>query len=130
MTSTHETDLRQAVEDVLLGASIKTLHREYQMRRLAVDEDDEWIDALRRLSREERARLHSEALGFVGDVCRRLGERHSNDTRIRTVLEDWVRESKDYAAFDALLAHFDFPHRAQLLAEACRLFPSTLTAHW
>lgn len=123
-------ELRSAVQDILLGAQIRTVHLEYQMRRLEIDDEDDWVDAIRRLDRSEREALRQDANNFVADVCRRLGERHNNDRRICTVLEDWVRDNKDYAVFDTLLSNFDFPSRGQVLDEGRRLFPNTMTAHW
>lgn len=89
-----------------------------------------WVDALRRLDQEERADLRRDAGSFVGEVCRRLGERHAGDRRVASILQDWIRSNKDYAAFDALLSNFDFAARTQVLEEGRRLFPSTMTAHW
>ncbi|MCB9919319.1 MAG: hypothetical protein H6832_13030 [Planctomycetes bacterium] len=119
-----------AVEDVLLGVSLRSLYLDYQMRVLGIEDEDDWADALRQLGRAERERLSREANDFVADVCRRLGERHAGDHRIGRVLQDWVADNKDYAAFDALLSYFDFPSRSRVLAEARRLFPGTLTSHW
>ncbi len=110
--------------------SLRTLYLEFQMHALEIDEEDEWADALRRLDRPSREKLVREASDFVADVCRRLGERHGGDLRIGRVLEDWLADNKDYAVFDALLSHFDFPGRPRVLAEARRRFPTSLTAHW
>ena len=122
--------LEDAIEGVLLGESLRSIRSRLLMEELGVYDEDGLATAFRKLDHERATKLQSETLRFVGTLCRVLGERHERDMRICTVIEVWVRETKDYDAFDALLSNFDWPGRARCLDQGRRLFPSTLTAHW
>jgi hypothetical protein len=122
--------IASAVADVQLGASLADVWRACLARLLAVPADDRLEAEISRLSAPYRRELQAQATRFTGAVCRWLGERFARDARICRVLEEWVRQSGDYDAYDALLGNFDFPARPRLLAEARRKFPRTLTAHW
>lgn len=122
-------NLSEAIENVLLGESLDSLHVRFQMAMLGVTKED-LPRALGALRTERRQELLRDATRFLGSVCRQLGERHENDERIGRVIEDWARRSKDYDAFDALLSHFRFHGRERWVEEGRRLFPRTLTEHW
>lgn len=122
--------IRKAVENVLLGESLASIQQSYVMLELDAAEQHELASRLASLEAGRKQRLRRDATEFIADVCRKLGDVHAQDTRAAQALKDWLRRSKDYAAFDALLSNFVFPERDVLLAEAKRLFPGTLTAHW
>jgi len=123
-------ELEKAIEDILLGESLRSLRNRLLMDQLGVRDEDQLAVALRGLDDTRAAELRMDAQRFLGTVCRTLGERHERDMRICRVIEIWAEESKDYDAFDALLCNFDWPGRERILAEGRRLFPSTLTEHW
>lgn len=123
-------NLPEAVESVLLGESLDSLHVRFQMAMLGVAKEEDLPEALGGLRTARRQELCRDATRFLGSVCRHLGERHAGDERIGRVIEDWARKSKDYDAFDALLCHFRFHGRERWVEEGRRLFPRTLTEHW
>ncbi len=124
------SDPEEAIESVLLGESLAQLFQRVQMETLRARDREDFDQKLASLDRGAREDLKERCARFVGNICRLLGERHEGEDRIARVLLAWTRISKDYDAFDALLCHFDFPKRPQVLEEAKLLFPSTLTAHW
>lgn len=123
-------DPNEAYESVLLGESLADLSERHVRSELGVEDAEEARERMRELPAERVRELRQAATRFVGQVCRLLGERHSGEERVATLLRRWAERSKDYDAFDALLCHFEFAGREQVLAEGRRLFPGTLTAHW
>jgi hypothetical protein len=115
--------VRDAVARVQLGEPLRMVaiaHREHVLAELELEPDD--------VSPRER---WDETRAFMDRLCRELGERHADDSRIAAALAEWVRRVDDYEAFDSLLANFkDFEGRDQLVRRGRQLFPGPLTAHW
>jgi len=102
-------DVRDAVERVLLGESLRMLaiaHREELVEALGLDVDaipsQEYWDDTRR---------------FMNRLCRELGDRHCGDSRASAALCEWVQRVDDYEAFDSLLANFDDFEGRELLVQ-------------
>lgn len=115
-------DVSQATREVLLGASLRQIAAEYREDRIEVlnrSPDEMTNDTYR-----------DEAVVFMRELSRHLGERHAGDVRIGHALREWVRFSDDYEAWDALFSGFVFEGREGLLRRGKVLFPGTLTAHW
>ncbi len=100
------------------------------MAAIGVTREDDLTRALRALPDGRRREVREQAVSFAGEVCRYLGDRHSDDPRARLMLEVWARESRDYAAYDALFSAFEFEGKQRMLDEARRMFPRSMTAHW
>ena len=115
-------DLARAVEDVLLGASL---------RQVAIAYRDDLIATFRFRPDEVTAETFAdETAAFMKRVARHLGERHRGDPRVMHALREWVVRVGHYEAWDALLAGFDFHGKAALVRRGRMLFPGPLTAHW
>lgn len=115
-------DLRNAIEDLLLGASLRQVAATYR---------ESLIESLH-CRREEvtRETFSGETTSFMKLVARHLGDRHAGDPRVLHALQDWVMQVDDYEAWDALLAGFQFQGKASLMRRGRVLFPGPLTAHW
>ncbi len=115
-------DLFEIADRVLLGESLRDVAAECRNTML-IDMGFDPEDAPGDL-------FTKETTGFMNEVCRHLGERHAGDPAVAAGLEAWVCEVNEYDAFDALLAHFEFPSRSTVLERARILFPGPMTAHW
>ncbi len=111
-----------AVEDVLLGATLLQVAREYR---------DKLIEDFRFREDEVTKDTFAEETGkFMRQVARHIGDRHAGDPRVLPALHAWVLLVDHYEAWDALLAGFDFPGKAALVRRGKMRFPGPLTAHW
>jgi len=115
-------DLKRAVEDVLLGASMRQVALVYRQELI-----DEFGFRPEEVTPETFAR---ETSTFMRKVARHLGEAHKGDRRVQQALLDWVALVDHYEAWDALLAGFHFPGKNALVERGRRLFPGPLTSHW
>ena len=52
------------------------------------------------------------------------------DQRAQIALRDWVLDVKDYEAWDALLTHYQFDGKEELIRRGRVLFAGPMTAHW
>ncbi|MCA8964851.1 MAG: hypothetical protein H6835_21200 [Planctomycetes bacterium] len=115
-------DLARAVEDVLLGAS---------MRQVSVSYRQALIEDFGFRPEEVRPDTFREEVGsFMRRLARELGERHAGDPRVGQALFDWIMECDHYEAWDALLSGFVVDGRDRLVRRGKILFPGPLTAHW
>ena len=115
-------ELKEAVDRVLLGESLRVLASAYREELLI----SEGLDPQESDPTAMRADVHK----FIAGVCRHLGERHAGDERACVALRDWAAVVEDYDAYDALLTGFQFEGRSHFLEKGCLLFPRTLTSHW
>lgn len=115
-------DLFEIADRVLLGESLRDVAVEYRNTML-IDMGFDPENPPDELFTKETTR-------FMNKVCRHLGERHAGDQAVAAELEAWVCEVNEYDAFDALLAHFEFPSRPTVLERGRILFPGPMTAHW
>jgi len=116
-------DLFEIADRVLLGESLRDVaagYRNTMLIDMGFDPEDSPPDDL----------FTKETTRFMNKVCRHLGERHAGDKAVAAELEAWVYEVNEYDAFDALLAHFEFPSRSTVLERGRILFPGPMTAHW
>lgn len=115
-------DLRRAVEDVLLGASLRQVATSYR---------ESLIEAFHfRPEEVTKSTFAEETTAFMKKVARHLGDRHAGDPRVLTALQDWVLFVDHYEAWDALLSGFDFHGKSGLIRRGRVMFPGPLTAHW
>ena len=115
-------DLEQATERVLLGES---------MRSIAIAHREDLLAGIRLDPREALPETFAaETSSFMKALCRVLAERWSGDRRVLVALREWVRSVQDYEAWDALLTHFDFEGKQQLIQRGRTLFAGPMTAHW
>jgi len=115
-------ELRSAVEDILLGASLGQIAAEYRQ---------ELIESFSFRDDEVTSETFSEeTAAFMRKVARRLGDRHAGDARVLRPLHDWVLQVDHYEAWDALMSGFEFPGKQAVMRRGKVLFPGTLTAHW
>ncbi len=115
-------DLGKAVDDVLLGAS---------MRQVAANCRAAMIEAFGFRPEEVTPdTFRSEVAAFMRNLARRLGDRHTGDPRAGEALRQWVAQCDHYEAWDALLSGFQVDGREALLRRGRLLFPGPLTAHW
>ena len=115
-------DLPRAVEDILLGASLRQVAAAYRQDLIeAFDFRPEEVTP---------ATFSTETTAFMKKVARHLGDRHRGETRVLAALREWVMQVDHYEAWDALLAGFDFQGKAALVRRGRVLFPGPLTAHW
>ncbi|MEE2887869.1 MAG: hypothetical protein VX951_10620 [Planctomycetota bacterium] len=115
-------DLFEIADRVLLGESLRDVAVEYRNTML-IDMGFDPENSPDELFTKETTR-------FMNKVCRHLGERHAGDQAVAAELEAWVCGVNEYDAFDALLAHFEFPSRPTVLERGRILFPGPMTAHW
>jgi hypothetical protein len=115
-------DLQRAVEDILLGASLRQVAAAY---RQSLIEQFEF-----RPEEVTPATFMTETTAFMRKVARHLGDRHRGEPRVQQALQEWVLRVEHYEAWDALLAGFDFPGKQALVRRGRMLFPGPLTAHW
>lgn len=115
-------DAKRAIEDVLLGASL---------RQVAIAYRDDLIEQFQFRPEDVKPTTFArETDTFMKVVARQLGDRHRGDPRVRNALQDWVMQSDHYEAWDALLGSFDFPGKPMLVERGRKRFPGPLTAHW
>jgi hypothetical protein len=115
-------DHAKAIEDVLLGAS---------MRQVAIAYRESLIEAFGFRPEElGPTTFLKETDDFMKTVARRLGDRHRGDGRVQHALQEWILQCDHYEAWDALLAGFEFPGKAALVRRGKMRFPGPLTAHW
>jgi hypothetical protein len=114
--------LDEAMERVLLGESIRSIAVDHRANLLA----SVHLDPREALPETFAA----ETSSFTKALCRALGERHAGDPRALAALREWVRVVDDYEAWDALLTHFDFAGKEQLVRRGRTMFAGPLTAHW
>lgn len=115
-------DVEQGIERVLLGEPLKMLAaacREEMLESVGLDPREALPETFR-----------AETESFMKKLCRTLGERHPGDHRAMVALREWVRDARDYEAWDALLTHFDFDGKDQLIRRGRVLFAGPMTAHW
>jgi hypothetical protein len=115
-------DLPRAVDDVLLGASLRQIAAAY--RQHLIDAFDFRPDEVTPTT------FAAETTAFMRKVARHLGDRHRGDARVLAALREWVASVDHYEAWDALLAGFEFAGKAALVRRGRVLFPGPLTAHW
>ncbi len=115
-------DLRRAVEEVLLGATLRQVAIAYRESLIA--------DFRFRPEEVTGETFADETTAFMKRVARHLGDRHRGDPRVLHALRDWVMRVEHYEAWDALLAGFAFQGKAALMRRGRVLFPGTMTAHW
>ncbi len=115
-------DLGRAVEDVMLGASL---------RQVAITFRQDLIEAFHfRPEEVTNETFAGETAAFMKKLARHLGDRHRGDPRVLQALREWVMRVEHYEAWDALLAGFEFHGKAALVRRGRVLFPGPLTAHW
>lgn len=115
-------NLERAIEDVLLGAS---------MRQVAIAYRDSLIESFQFRAEDVTATTFAkETESFMKNLARRLGDKHRGDGRVQHALQAWVMECDHYEAWDALLAGFDFNGKSALVRRGRMRFPGPLTAHW
>lgn len=115
-------DIAQAVEDVQLGASL---------RSVAIAFRQSLIDTFQfRPEEVGEGTFAVETTSFMKKFARHLGDRHRGDPQVLHALRDWVMRVEHYEAWDALLAGFDFHGKAALVRRGRVLFPGPMTAHW
>ena len=115
-------DVQAAVDDILLGASLRQIAGEYRQKLI---EDFGFRDD------EVTPETFAEETGsFMRKVVRQLGDRRAGDSRVLRPLHDWVMQVDHYEAWDALLTSFEFPGKPAIVRRGKILFPGTLTAHW
>lgn len=115
-------DLRAAVGEVLLGASIAQIastYREQLIGDFGFRQDEVTADTFR-----------DEVAAFLRKLARHLGDRHVGDRRVGHALRDWVQQCDHYEAWDALLTGFAVEGREALVRRGRVMFPGPLTAHW
>ncbi|MDP6929644.1 MAG: hypothetical protein QF412_08090 [Planctomycetota bacterium] len=116
------TELKEAVDRVLLGEPLRVLVSAYREELLISDGlDPQEAEPMLRID---------DAHKFIARVCRHLGERHAGDERACVALRDWAAVVDDYDAYDALLTGFQFEGRNHVLEKGRLLFPRMLTSHW
>ncbi|MFM1872646.1 MAG: hypothetical protein RL398_2068 [Planctomycetota bacterium] len=115
-------NLATAVQDVLLGASIRQVGAAY---RAGLIEDFGF-----RSDEVKPETFREETSSFLRKLARELGERHAGDPRVGQALREWVMMCDHYEAWDALLSGFAVDGRDALLRKGRILFPGPLTAHW
>jgi len=114
--------LEQAMKHVLLGES---------MRSIAVAHRSDLLASVHLDPREALPEtFEAETTSFMKALSRALGERCSGDARALNALREWVRVVDDYEAWDALLTHFEFEGKVQMVRRGRMLFAGPLTAHW
>ena len=114
--------IARAVEDVLMGAS---------MRQIAAEHREGLIEAFGFRPEEVTPEtFRDEVAAFMRALARQLGDRHQGDVRVGQALEEWVRFTDHYEAWDALLSGFDVEGREALVERGRVLFPGPLTRHW
>ena len=114
--------LEDAVERILLGEPMQMLamaYREELLDAFGLDADEVAKDTFAKDTRL-----------FMNKLCRELGDRHERDNRAMVALRDWVSLVRDYEAWDALLANFDFESKETLILRGRVLFAGPMTAHW
>lgn len=115
-------DLATAVDDILLGASLREVAAAYRQSL---------IDAFGfRPDEVTPETFAAETTTFMRRVARHLGDRHAGDRRVLQPLHEWVQQVDHYEAWDALLSGFDFPGKEALVQRGEVLFPGPLTSHW
>src|SRR5436190_20228206 len=115
-------NIHAAAADVLLGASLQEIagaFREEPIRDFGFRPDEITATTFR-----------TEAAAFMRKLARHLGDRHRGDVRVGQALRDWIRQSDDYEAWDALLSGFPVEGREALVRAGRMRFPGPLTAHW
>ena len=115
-------DVKSAVEEVLLGATLIQVAGDYRKKLI----DDFGF-------REDEVgpnTFEKETATFMRQLARHIGDRHSGDPRLLPALHAWVQRVDHYEAWDALLAGFDFPGKEALVRRGRVRFPGPLTAHW
>ena len=119
----YEQAVRDATEQVLLGASLRDLytgHREGLLRSVDLDPDEADPQAFR-----------ADTMRFMARLVRHLGDRHSGDRRVCAALVSWVDIACDYDTYDVLLTGWQvFDGRDRIVRQGQQLFPGPLTAHW
>ena len=116
-------NVKEAVEDVLLGASIPQIKQAYR---------DDLLASFGLDSKSARPDTFvNETRAFVNKVCRELGDRFRGDSRVVQTLSAWAAQVEDYDVFDSLLSNFTrFENRERLVQRGRKLFAGPLTAHW
>ena len=115
-------DLRRAIEDVLLGASLRQVADAYR---------DDLIAAFDFRPEETGPDTFAdETTAFMKKVARQLGDKHAGDVRVMQALLEWIVLSEHYEAWDALLSGFEFQGKEGLIRRGRVLFAGPLTAHW
>jgi hypothetical protein len=115
-------DLARAVDDVLLGASLRQVASAYRQSL---------IDAFHfRADEVGGETFMDETMAFMRRVARHLGDRHAGDRRVLSALQSWVMLVDHYEAWDALLSGFQFEGKSALIRRGRVMFPGPLTAHW
>ncbi len=115
-------ELKDAADRILLGESLQSIASHFRaalMAEMGMDPEESPPDLFRK-----------ETLRYMNEVCRHLGERHSEDRRVAIALRAWIRFEEEYDAFDVLLSNYNFEQRPAVLRRGRFLFPSTLTSHW
>ena len=115
-------DVPGAAADVLLGASLQQIaaaFRDDLIRHFGFRADEVTPDTFR-----------NEVVVFMRKLARHLGDRHRGDVRAGQALREWIRQSDDYDAWDALLSGFAVDGREALVRAGRMRFPGPLTAHW
>ena len=118
----EQKQITSAVDDVLMGASLRQIAAEYR---------DNLIEAFGFRPEEVTPdTFRDEVAAFMRALARQLGDRHQGDARVGLALQEWVRFSDHYEAWDALLSGFDVEGREALVQRGRMLFPGPLTRHW
>ncbi|MBM4063400.1 MAG: hypothetical protein FJ265_20215 [Planctomycetes bacterium] len=115
-------DLARAVQDVLLGASLRDVAAEFRQDLLAAFHF--------RPEETTPETFRGETAAFMRKLARHLGDRHAGEPRVGQALRDWVMVCDHYEAWDALLSGFQVDGREALVRRGKVLFPGPLTAHW
>ncbi|MGE3173660.1 MAG: hypothetical protein AB7O97_13635 [Planctomycetota bacterium] len=115
-------DLRRAVDDILLGASLRQVAQAY--RQSLIEQFEFRPDEI------TASTFARETEAFMKTVARHLGDRHRGEPQVQQALFEWVAMVEHYEAWDALLAGFEFPGKSTLIRRGRVLFPGPLTAHW
>ncbi len=115
-------DIARAVEEVMLGASLRQVAAAYRQ---------DLIEAFQFRPEEVTGETFAdETTAFMKKLARHLGDRHRGDPHVLHALREWVMRVQHYEAWDALLAGFDFHGKGALVRRGRVLFPGPLTAHW
>ena len=115
-------DIPHAVEEVLLGASLRQVaaaFREQLVRDFGFRDEEVTPETFR-----------DETMAFMRKLARHFGDRHAGNVQVGQALREWVEFVDHYEAWDALLTGFDVQGRAALVRRGKLLFPRTLTSHW
>lgn len=115
-------DLARAVQDVLLGASLRQIGADYRQHLIETFQF--------RPEEVTASTFRKEVDAFLRTLARHLGDRHAGDPRAGGALRDWIVHTDHYEAWDALLSGFDVDDRELLVRRGRVLFPGPLTAHW